>query len=113
VALPQLTDDQRKAALEKAALVRKQRAELKGRLKHSGTSLAQVLDQGKDDRVVGEMKVSALLEALPGMGKVRAQRVMEKLKIAPNRKVRGLGAKQRAALEAEFNKVAAQPATES
>ncbi len=44
----------------------------------------------------------ALLEAMPGVGKVRAARIMDKLDISPSRRVRGLGAKQRTALEREF-----------
>ncbi len=100
--LPPLTPEQRSAALEKAALARKQRAEIKERLKHSGTSLSSVLDQGEADEVVGKMKVSAVLEAMPGVGRVRAAKIMDRLQISPTRRVRGLGAKQRAALVAEF-----------
>lgn len=100
--LPTLTPEQRTAALEKAAEARKARAELKNRLKHSGTSLSDVLTSGEKDEVVGKMKVSAVLEAMPGVGKVRAQRLMEKHGISPTRRVRGLGANQRAALEREF-----------
>jgi DNA uptake protein ComE-like DNA-binding protein len=102
VALPTLTPEQRAAALEKAAAARKARAELKVRLKSSGTSLAQVLESGETDEVVGKMKVVAVLESMPGVGKVRAQKIMEKLEISPSRRVRGLGAKQREALEREF-----------
>lgn len=100
--LPTLTPEQRTAALAKAAVARRARAELKNRLKTSGTSLAEVLASGERDEVVGKMKVSAVLEAMPGVGKVRAQRIMERLQIAPSRRVRGLGAHQRAALEREF-----------
>jgi ribosomal protein S13 len=39
---------------------------------------------------------------MPGVGKVRAQRIMEKLGISPNRRVRGLGTHQRQALQEEF-----------
>jgi hypothetical protein len=102
VALPPLTPEQRAAALEKAAAARKARAELKVRLKSSGTSLADVLAAGDSDEAIGKMKVVAVLEALPGVGKVRAQRLMEKLEISPSRRVRGLGAKQREALHREF-----------
>jgi hypothetical protein len=102
VALPPLTPEQRSAALEKAAAARKARAELKVRLKSSGTSLADVLAAGDSDEAIGKMKVVAVLEALPGVGKVRAQRLMEKLEISPSRRVRGLGAKQREALHREF-----------
>jgi hypothetical protein len=102
VALPSLTPDQRAAALEKAAKARKDRAEVKQNLKSGAISLPSVLKQGETDDMVGKMKVSALLESMPGVGKVRAQQIMERLGIAESRRVRGLGANQRAALEAEF-----------
>ncbi|HEX9540674.1 MAG TPA: integration host factor, actinobacterial type [Streptosporangiaceae bacterium] len=102
MALPPLTPDQRAAALEKAARARKERAEVKNRLKHGSTSLSQVLKDGQSDDIVGKMKVSALLESVPGIGKVRARQIMERLGIAESRRVRGLGANQRAALENEF-----------
>jgi signal recognition particle GTPase len=100
--LPPLTPDQRAAALEKAAKARKDRAELKNKLKRGDLTLTAVLDQGQTDDMVGKMKVSALLESLPGVGKVRARQIMERLGIAESRRIRGLGAKQRAAVEAEF-----------
>ena len=102
MALPPLTPEQRAAALEKAAAARRARAELKQRLKSSGTSLIEVLAAGDTDEAIGKMKVEALLEAMPGVGKVRAQRIMERLEISPSRRVRGLGAKQRDALAKEF-----------
>ena len=64
VALPQLTDEQRKAALAKAAEARKQRAELKASLKRGDTDLKDVLDKAESDEIIGKTKVSALLEAL-------------------------------------------------
>ena len=100
--LPPLTPEQRAAALEKAAAARKARAALRDRLKHEGVSLSEVLHSGETDDVIGKMRVSAVLESMPGVGKVRAQRIMEKLGISLSRRVRGLGAHQRAALEREF-----------
>lgn len=102
MALPPLTQEQRAAALEKAAKARKERAEVKAKLKHGSTSLPQVLKEGQTDDVIGKMKVSALLESMPGVGKVRAKQIMERLNIAESRRVRGLGANQRTALENEF-----------
>jgi hypothetical protein len=102
VPLPQLTPEQRAAALEKAAAARKVRAELRERLKSKGTSVGDVLKQGETDEVIGKMRVSAVLESLPGVGKARAAKIMERLEISPTRRVRGLGANQRKALEAEF-----------
>ena len=51
------------AALEKAAASRRERAEVKNRLKHSGLTLAEVIAEGKTNDVIGKMRVSALLES--------------------------------------------------
>ena len=102
MALPQLTEEQRAAALEKAAAARRARAELKDRLKRGGTTIGEVLKQSDSDEVLGKMKVSALLEAMPGVGKVRAAAIMGDLEIAPSRRLRGLGDRQRKALLNHF-----------
>jgi transposase len=102
VPLPPLTPEQRAAALAKAAEARRERAEVKNRLKHSGASLSQVVKEGQQNDVVGKMKVSALLEAMPGVGKVRAKQIMERIGISDTRRVRGLGANQIEALKREF-----------
>ncbi|MGZ5353042.1 MAG: integration host factor, actinobacterial type [Actinomycetota bacterium] len=101
--LPVLTDEQRRQALEKAAEARRKRAELKGQLKSGKLVLKDVLTRQGDD-TVGKMKVSTVLESLPGVGKVRARKIMEKLDISASRRVRGLGAKQRDSLLSEFVK---------
>ncbi|MGC1209516.1 MAG: integration host factor, actinobacterial type [Ornithinimicrobium sp.] len=103
MALPQLTPEQRADALEKAAHARRERAAVKNRLKNSQGSLKGVIAQGKDDDVVGKMKVSALLESLPGVGRVRAAQIMEEIGISASRRVRGLGANQTAKLLARFD----------
>jgi hypothetical protein len=92
---PSLSADQRQAALEKAAAVRKQRAELKDRLKMGSVSLNELLNQGQSDEVVGKMKVLAVLQSLPGLGQVKARRVMEEVGISDTRRVQGLGEQQR------------------
>ena len=102
VALPQLTDEQRKAALEKAAEARKARAELKASLKRGETTLQDVLDKADTDEIIGKTKVSALLEAMPKVGKVKAREIMEELEIAQTRRLRGLGDRQRRALLERF-----------
>ncbi len=71
---PQLTDEQRAAALEKAAAARRARAELKDRLKRGGTNLKQVLTDAETDEVLGKMKVSALLELCRRWARSRLRR---------------------------------------
>ena len=90
---PQLTPEQRAAALAKAADARAARAEIKARLKMGSMTLAEALQS--DDVNVGKLKVVSLLESLPGVGKVKARRVMEEIEIADNRRVQGLGAQQK------------------
>ena len=102
MALPPLTPEQRAAALDKAAAARRTRAALKLRLKSHDASLQDVLDSGGSDEAIGKMRVLAVLEAMPGVGKIKAARMMDKLEISPSRRVRGLGIKQREALEREF-----------
>ena len=102
MALPPLTPEQRQAALAKAAAARRERAEVKNRLKNSGASIADVLAEGQTNEVVGKMKVLDLLQAVPGFGKIRAAQLMERLGIAESRRVRGLGVNQVASLEREF-----------
>ena len=95
---PQLSPDQRQAALDKAAAARRQRAELKDKLKMGSLTLKELFDQSERDEVVGKMKVIVVLESLPGVGKVRARRIMEEVDISEARRVRGLGEQQRKAL---------------
>ncbi|GAA1182384.1 integration host factor [Ornithinimicrobium humiphilum] len=94
MALPQLTPEQRAEALAKAAAARRERAAVKNRLKNAQGSLKEVIDQGKENDVIGKMKVSALLESMPGVGRVRARQMMEEIGISESRRVRGLGANQ-------------------
>jgi hypothetical protein len=100
---PSLSPEQRQAALDKAAAARRQRAELKEKLKMGSISLHELLDQGERDDAVAKLKVVTVLESLPGVGKVRARRIMEELDISESRRVRGLGTNQRDALLKKFN----------
>ena len=91
---PPLTSEQRKQALAKAAMVRRYRAEIKADLSDRRLTMSELLERTDDSRV-GGMKVSAVLLALPGIGKKRAGRLMERVGIIENRRLRGLGKRQR------------------
>ena len=99
---PQLTPDQRQAALAKAAAARRQRAELKDKLKMGSLTLRELFDQAERDAVVGKMKVLTVLESLPRLGKVKARRLMDEIGISDSRRIQGLGSKQREALFARL-----------
>lgn len=99
---PQLSDEQRKAALAKAAEARRARAEIKEKLKMGSLTLTEVLADASTDDMVGKIKVLAVLESLPGVGKVKARRTIEEIGISETRRLRGLGEQQRKALLLAF-----------
>jgi hypothetical protein len=101
--LPVMSDEQRTAALARAAEARRTRAEVKELLKTGSLNFAELLQRAEDDDLIGGIKVDTMLESMPGMGKVKAKRLMESLGIADNRRLRGLGERQRAALLNEFS----------
>lgn len=108
MALPPLTPEERAAALAKATAARQARADIKDQLKRREASLKEVLAQGQRDDVIGRMKVTELLESLPGVGKVRAKQLMDRLGIAESRRIGGLGVNQRDGLTREFESRAAR-----
>jgi signal recognition particle GTPase len=95
---PQLTPEQRAEALKKAADARRQRAEIKEKLKLGRLTLRELLDKASTDEMIGKMKVLNVLESLPGLGRVKARRLMEEIGISDTRRMQGLGANQREAL---------------
>ena len=99
---PSLTPEQRQAALEKAAAARRQRAEVKEKLKMGSLTLRELFEQGDRDETLAKLKVVSVLESLPGVGKVRARRLMQELDISESRRLRGLGRNQREALLKRF-----------
>ena len=100
---PQLTPEQRQAALEIAKLARQSRAIYKSQLAKGEIAFHQVFTDAVDNEAIAKMRVAELLESLPGYGKIRAQAVMERLEISPTRRVKGLGRHQRDALLKEFS----------
>lgn len=89
--LPEMTDEQRKAALERSAEARRERMEFKELVKKGEISLADALDDDRAKRI----RVHEFLMCIPGIGKTKADDIMRKLGIAENRRVQGLGCRQR------------------
>ncbi|WP_431812928.1 integration host factor, actinobacterial type [Kocuria sp. cx-455] len=98
MALRPLTDEERARAREKATAARTARAEVKKALREGTMTVAEVLQRGDSDEAVSRLKATDLLEATPGIGKVRSAAIMDQIGIARTRRVRGLGQHQRRAL---------------
>ena len=102
MAIPSLSPEQLKAARAAATEARRARAALKDHVKTGELTLSAALDKAMADEVLAHVKVVDLLRSLPRVGVKRADEIMERLGIAPNRRVRGLGRHQVAQLKAEF-----------
>jgi hypothetical protein len=98
-----LTDEQRRAALAKAAEARRVRAEVKELLKTGSMRISELFEKAESDDLVAGLKVESLIASMPGTGKIKAKRLMESIGIAENRRIRGLGGNQKEALIAEFS----------
>jgi hypothetical protein len=99
---PPLSDEQRRAALEKAAEARRIRAQLKADLQAGTLSLTDVFARGEDDKVVADTKILVVLESLPNIGKVRSRRTLAELQVSERQRVRGVGVDQRRRLVERF-----------
>ena len=97
MALPNQTDEQRRAALEKAAQARHARAELRSKIKDGKISITEILNT-VDDPVIDKLKVKDMISSLPGYGAAKVTKIMEELGISDTRRIKGLGTRQKEAL---------------
>ncbi|MBC7082184.1 MAG: hypothetical protein PWR07_104 [Bacillota bacterium] len=97
MALPELSAEQKRAALKKAQEMRSKRAQIRESLKQGTLTLEKILNS-PDDNVISRMRVAYLLESLPRIGRVRSRKIMEEIGIHESRRVQGLGARQKEAL---------------
>jgi hypothetical protein len=96
--MPIRTVEERDAALMAARDARRARAQLRADIRNGQLNACEVLTGYPSNDDWARVKVSWLLESIPGMGKVKVGSLMDRLRIAPSRRVRGLGVHQRSAL---------------
>lgn len=107
--VPALTTEQLRAARQAATEARRRRAELKERLRRGELSLSEALELAATDDILAHAKVVDVLKSVPRVGEKRASDTMARLDIAPNRRLRGLGKHQVAALREEFGRPSGSP----
>lgn len=100
--LPQLSAEERASASAAALAARRRRAQIKEQLASGSVTLAEVLTLADTDPALAKMRVVDLLSSLPRIGPVRATEIMVRNSVAPSRRIRGLGERQRSALLAEL-----------
>jgi guanylate kinase len=99
---PKLSTEQRVAALNSAKLARQARAKLKEKIRTGEISVPDAIDFAKGDSALAKMRVIELLESIPGLGKIRAATMIEKLGVSPTRRLQGLGVLQLQKIKKEF-----------
>ena len=97
-----LTPEQRAAALETAKVARRTRAEIKSQVKSGELKLLQIIELAATNEAIAKMRVSELLESIPGFGKVRVNAILDRLGISQGRRIQGLGVLQLQKLKKEF-----------
>jgi len=98
VSVPARTEEQRTAALHAALAARTARARLRLELKDRRLNGVDVIEGAAGNPLWAALRVTWLLGCLPGVGEVRAERMLASAGIAPSRRIQGLGSRQRAAL---------------
>lgn len=102
--IPSRTDAERAEALAKALQTRQERARLRVALRERQITATDVVLGAEANPLWSTLRVSWLLESVPGIGPVRAEQIMTSLAIASSRRIQGLGARQRAALLEELGR---------
>jgi len=105
---PKLSPEERAAANSAAIAARQVRAAAKKSLGNGEISIFDLINSV--DPAIRKMRVRELLESVPGVGKLRAEAIMERAKISPTRRIAGLGANQVSALRGELSVSKIDPA---
>jgi len=99
---PKLTPEQRAAALDAAKQARRSRSDVKEQVRTGKLKLLQVIELAATNESIAKMRVAELLESMPGVGKVRATSILDRLGISGTRRIQGLGVLQLQKLKKEF-----------
>ncbi len=96
-------EEQRTQALKRANQIREHRAVLKRQMAAGEAKLSDVLRA--EDELLATMRVADLLRAVPGFGKTKARRILERLKLSPSVTVERLYARRREELLSRISEV--------
>ena len=104
---PRLTSQDRERNLAKALASRRDCSEVKAKIATRELSIFDAINDPRES--IQRMKVSELLLSVPGVGPWRVEILMEKMRISPSRRIRGLGEHQRSALRQEMGVMKVDP----
>ena len=102
MAIPKLSEEELQSARKAATAARRSRADFKEQVRSGALSIGEALEKAMQDDVLAHIKVVDLLKTQRRIGQVRAEEIMNKLSIAPTRRIRGLGKHQIDGIVEEF-----------
>jgi DNA uptake protein ComE-like DNA-binding protein len=101
--VPFISQEKRKESLEKARLFKIQRAKIKQSIKKGIVNFNEIFGENKNYKdIVSNMKLIDLIKSLPGIGEIKAKRILNGLKISERKTVKGLGEKQKEVFKKYF-----------
>lgn len=75
---------------------------MKQQVRNGQLKVLQVIELASTNEAIAKMRVSELLESIPGVGKVRVTSILSRLGISDSRRIKGLGVLQLQRLKREF-----------
>jgi hypothetical protein len=90
---PQRSNEQRMEALARANAIRTYRAQLKKKVRAGEVDVIPLLVDVPE--VLGTMKLVELLLAMPKVGRVKANKMLQRMRISPAKTLGGLSERQR------------------
>jgi len=97
---PKISNRFRRKAGRKAVEARQERAEVKAQVSNGKLYFFDLFSDPR--KSISRMKLVDLLQSVPGIGKVRAELILERTKISPSRRIGGVGHRQLELLRQEF-----------
>ena len=97
---PKISNRLRKKAGKSAVLARRERARVKEQIASGEKNFFELFDPSS--KAISRMKMIDLLQAVPGIGKIRAELILDRTKISHSRRIGGVGHRQLALLRQEF-----------
>ena len=86
---PKISNRFRRKAGRKAVEARQERAEVKDQVTNGKLNFFDLFSDTR--KSISRMKLVDLLQSVPGIGKVRAELILERTKISPSRRIGGVG----------------------
>jgi hypothetical protein len=94
--IPYISKEKRDASLVKARYYKSQRAQIKQSLKKGFAKFNSFFLEGNSNSdVIAGMKLKDMVKSIPGIGDIKAQKILKTLCISERKTIKGLSKKQK------------------